>query len=279
MKVFTNGRFVGERALFSSHGLRIESSVFEDGESPLKESSDISLRDCEFGWKYPLWYCKDVTVERTTLKETARSGIWYTHNIVMRDCDVIAPKTFRRSSGIRLYNVSMPNACESMWNCSDITLDTVSITGDYFGMNSLNIEAKNLDVYGNYIFDGGRNIVVRSSRLISKDAFWNCENVTVYDSAIVGEYLGWNSKNVTFINCTIESNQGLCYMDGVTMKNCKLINTDLAFEYSRVDADIVSSIDSIKNPLGGRIIADSIGEIIIERDRADSSLTEIIVRK
>ena len=71
----------------------------------------------------------------------------------------------------------------------------------------------------------------KSPLLISKDAFWNCENVTVYDSIIIGEYLGWNSKNLCFVNCTIESNQGFCYIDGLKLENCTLLNTNLAFEY------------------------------------------------
>ena len=279
MQILKNGRFTGERALFCSDGVEIHSSVFFDGESPLKESRNVSLYDCEFEWKYPLWYCREVIAERCTLKESARSGIWYTHGIVMMDCHIDAPKTFRRSSGIKLYSVDMPNAYETMWGCKDVILDDVRIVGDYFGMNSSNVFCTGLSVDGNYIFDGGSDITVRNSRLISKDAFWNCENVTVYDSLIVGEYLGWNSKNVTFVNCTIESNQGLCYMDGVTLKGCKLVNTDLAFEYSTVDADIISSVDSVKNPISGRITADSIGEIIMERERVDTSLTEIKVRE
>lgn len=54
---------------------------------------------------------------------------------------------------------------------------------------------------------------IRNSTLLSKDAFWNSENVTVYDSFISGEYLGWNAKNLTLVNCTIESLQGLCYIE------------------------------------------------------------------
>ena len=40
--------------------------------------------------------------------------------------------------------------------------------------------------------------------------------------------------------------------------------TDLAFEYSEVEADIKGSILSVKNPKSGTIEADSIGEIILE---------------
>ena len=60
------------------------------------------------------------------------------------------------------------------------------------------------------------------------------ENVTVYDSVIIGEYLAWNTKNITFVNCTIESLQGLCYIEGLKMVNCKLINTTLALNSVKI---------------------------------------------
>ena len=278
MKVYENGVFTGERALFAAKDVKIVNSVFEDGESPLKESEGVTVLSSRFSWKYPLWYSKEALVEDTTLDETARSGIWYTHGITMRRCNISAPKTFRRSSHIVLSSVDMPNALESMWSCSDIRLENVNVKGDYFGMNSTDVVADHLDVLGNYVFDGGKNITVTNSRLISKDSFWNCENVTVKDSYIDGEYIGWNSKNVTFINCKIRSNQGFCYMENLRMINCELFETDLAFEYSTVDADIRSHIDSVKNPTSGRITADSIGEIIHDSECVDTSLTEITVR-
>ena len=278
MKIFENSVYTGERALFSTSGARIVNCVFENGESPLKESSDLAIADSRFSWKYPLWYCKSVLVEKSNIEETARSGIWYTSDIIVRDTKIAAPKTFRRSSRIVLERVELPFALETMWSCRDIVLKDVRIEGDYFGMNSENIDAEGLEVLGNYIFDGAKNVTVRNSRLISKDSFWNCENVTVYDSYIEGEYIGWNSKNVTFVNCTILSNQGLCYMDNLVMENCKLIDTDLAFEYSTVRADIRSHIDSVKNPISGSIAADSIGEVIHDPRFVDVSKTEIKIR-
>ena len=262
--------------MFASSCLEIENSVFYDGESPLKESSNILLRGCSFEWKYPLWYSRRIEAHDCVLRHTARSGIWYTDGITMTRCEIEAPKTFRRSSHVTLSDVRMPNAEETMWNCSHVTLSNVYVRGDYFGMGSSEVEADRLSVDGNYLFDGAKNVVVRNSRLISKDAFWNCENVTVTDSVIVGEYLGWNSTNVTFINCDIESNQGMCYMQGVTLKGCRLNNTDLCFEYCTVDAEIESHIISVKNPISGRIVADSIGEIIMQPECVDVTKTEII---
>ena len=191
-----------------------------------------------------------------------------------------APKTFRRGTHISLENVNMVNAQETLWKCQDIKLHNVVAKGDYFGMNSENIEIDGLNLSGNYCFDGGKNIVVRNSKLVSKDAFWNCENVTVYDSVIIGEYLAWNTKNITFVNCKIESLQGLCYIEGLKMVNCKLINTTLAFEFCKdIDAQIVSHIDSITNPISGKISAHSIGEMIIDDQIIDPSQTKIQLKE
>lgn len=266
----------GERALFMSKDLKVYDSVFADGESPLKESENIELYDSLFRWKYPLWYCNHVKAERCTWFDMARAGVWYTNDISVKDTIIEAPKNFRRCDGVTLQNVNFPHAEETLWNCQNVTLDHVTATGDYFAMNCKNMKIDHFELIGNYSFDGVENMEIHNSRLLSKDAFWNTDHVTVYDSFISGEYLGWNAKNLTLINCTIESLQGMCYIDNLVMKNCKLINTTLAFEYSTVDAEIVSNITSVMNPSGGTITADHIGELIIEKDKVDPSKTKII---
>ncbi len=267
----------GERALFGSKDLQVFDTIFDDGESPLKESSNISLSGCMFKWKYPLWYCKDIQVDNCTWFNMARAGVWYTENISVKDSLIEAPKNFRRCTNLTLSNVSFSNAAETLWSCKDIRLENVSaVNGDYFAMNSKNIFVDGLTLYGNYSFDGSRYVTIRNSKLLTKDAFWNSENVTVYDSFISGEYLGWNAKNLTLINCTIESLQGMCYIDNLVMKNCKLINTTLAFEYSTVDAQIDSKIDSVFNPTSGTITAKHIDNLILEKDRIDQTKTRIV---
>lgn len=268
----------GERALFMSDHLNIVNTTFADGESPLKESSKIMLDESFFRWKYPLWYCEDIKVSGGVLFKTARSGIWYTHRIQVEDCMIEAPKTFRRASHITLTDVELPNAQETLWHCEQIKMKNVLAKGDYFAKDSRDIEAEGLSVYGNYAFDGCKNISIQNSKILSKDAFWNCENVVVKDSFVSGEYLAWNTKNITFINCTIESLQGLCYIENLKIENCKIFNTNLAFEYSTVDVECVSHIDSVKNPIEGTIKAKSIGEIIQDDQGLDHSLVRIVVQ-
>lgn len=280
MKEYRQELLTGERAMYNTHEAVFYDTTFSDGESPLKESSEIELRNCIFKWKYPLWYSKNIKVYNTTWLDTARSGIWYTDNIYIKDSFIEAPKQFRRSKNITIENTMIPNAEEFLWTCDNITLKNVQAKGNYFGMNSSNIKIDNFTLAGNYAFDGAKNIEIRNAKMNSKDSFWNCENVIIYDSTIIGEYLGWNSKNITLINCTIDSNQGMCYMDGIKMINCKLLNTDLAFELcNNVDAVITSKIDSVKNPKNGRIEALSIGEIILDEEMIDPSKTTIITNE
>ncbi|MBQ9384923.1 MAG: DUF3737 family protein [Ruminiclostridium sp.] len=278
MRTLDKGIFTGERALFQGRDLKICDSIFEDGESPLKHSRDIELYGSMFRWKYPLWYSENVKVYNCTFFEPARAGIWYTNNIEMHDTMIEAPKEFRRCDGITLENVTFTNAAETLWECRNARLTNITAKGDYLAMNSSDIVIENLQLVGNYPFDGAKNITVRNSKLISKDAFWNAENITLENCFVSGEYLAWNSKNVTLINCTIESLQGLCYVENLIIRDCKFINTTLAFEYSTVDAKICGCIESIKNPAGGTICADCIGELILEEDKVDISRIRICER-
>ena len=217
----------GERALFHARDLNIYDTIFDGGESPLKESRNIELWGSMFRWKYPLWYCRNIKAHGCTWFEMARAGVWYTDDILVEDAVIEAPKNFRRCKGLTLRDVQFPNAAETLWSCRDVVMENVSAKGDYFAMNCEDMKIDRFTLVGNYSFDGAKNVEIRSARMLSKDSFWNSENVTVYDSFISGEYLGWNAKNLTLVNCTIESLQGLCYIYNLVMKNCKLINTTL----------------------------------------------------
>ena len=144
--------FTGERSLFGARDTEIEYSTFSDGESPLKESHNIKLYNCLFRWKYPLWYSSDIEMSECTLFDNARAGIWYTDNISIKNTTIEAPKTFRRSSGISLEHVTIPNAAETLWNCRNIKMNNVVVRGDYFAMNSQEISASDFDLTGNFFF-------------------------------------------------------------------------------------------------------------------------------
>ena len=274
------GTFTGERALYDIHDAEIVDSIFEDGESPLKECSDLSLRQVEFRWKYPLWYGKNIKCIRTTFQEMSRSGIWYTNNISITDSEIHAPKLFRRCKSVKLIHCNMDNALETFWGTDDIELINITAKGDYFCLNTSNVKVDGLKLDGNYAFDGGRNIEINNSTLMSKDSFWNTENVVVRNSKIVGEYLGWNSKNLTFINCEISSHQGFCYIKELKLINCKIYDTDLCFEFCEdLNVEVTTYVDSIKNPLSGVIKVKDVGTLILDEKYVDRSKIKVYVDK
>ncbi len=275
-KVIRQEFLTGERALFKQENTDIYDTIFDDGESPLKESRGIALYGSMFKWKYPLWYAKDIHATDCTWFDMARAGVWYSDDVTVDNALIEAPKNFRRCNNLTLNNVTFVDAAETLWSCNNVKLNNITAKGDYFAMNTNNVRIDGFKLVGNYSFDGCRNVEIHGANMLSKDSFWNTDNVTVYDSFISGEYLGWNAKNLTLINCTIESLQGMCYIDNLVMKNCKLINTTLAFEYSSVDADINSKIDSVMNPSSGIIRAEHIDNLILEKDKIDPSKTKII---
>ena len=274
----TGKKFSGERILFAARDLSISDTVFGEGESPLKEAQNIQVDTSLFQWKYPFWYTRNVHVRNSAFYNMARAGIWYSENFTIEDSVYEAPKGFRRCKNLTIRNVSIPDAAETLWNCSDVTIDNMTASGSYFAMNMENSTITGLTLYGDYCFDGAKNITFDHCKFLSKDCLWNTENVTVKNSFISGEYIGWNARNLTLENCTIESLQGFCYIDNLKLIHCKLLNTSLAFEFSSVDADITSSVDSVLNPTSGSIRAESIGELILEKDKIDPSLTKITVR-
>lgn len=277
MKEYQNQYFEGERILYGLKDASLKGITFGQGESPLKEARNIKLSNSIFQWKYPLWYDDHVLVDHTTFETMSRSGIWYTKDITITNSALQAPKLFRRAQGIDLDHVFFSDAAETMWTCQDIKMRDCQVNGDYFGKDSQNVYLDGVTVIGNYVFDGGQNIEAHHCDFVSKDAFWNCKNVTIYDSILDGEYLAWNTQNITFINCQIESDQGLNYIDHLTIKNSDLIHTDLALEYvSQMDVQVNSKIESVKNPISGRLQAPEIGTLIMDKHKINPKQTKIV---
>ena len=278
MKEVKSGVYLEERALFQANDTLVTDAVFDEGESPLKHSRDIEVKGVMFRGKYPVWYSNNVKISRSTFGEGSRAALWYTNGLEITDTLYSSPKGIRRCDGVKLKNVTFTNAPETLWACKNVEIENTTVTGDYLCMNSENITIDGLTLEGKYSFDGTKNVVMRNSKIIGRDAFWNSENIRIEDSYISGAYLGWNTRNLTLVNCTVESLQGMCYIENLVMQNCKLINTTLAFEYSSVDADIIGSIDSVINPSSGIIRADSIGELIMQPEEVDVNKTTIITR-
>jgi len=279
MKIIEGQSFDEERALYAARDVRIVDCRFEgpaDGESALKESRQIEVADSLFVLRYPLWHTTDFKLRKVKMADTARAAIWYAKNGIITDSDLGGIKAVRESSDISIRDTKI-NSSEFGWKSSGIRLENVDITSEYLFLDSRDISLENVDMHGKYSFQYVENMNINNSRLDTKDAFWHTKNVTVRDSVVKGEYLAWYSENLTLINCEIIGTQPLCYCKGLKLINCTMKETDLAFEYSDVEADIIGSIDSVKNPRSGRITADAVGEIIMDSDIVECR-GEVIVR-
>ena len=277
MKLIKDKEFGGERPLYCERDLRLEKVVIHAGESALKETAAIEAIDCRFEGKYVLWCCDGSVVRDCLFTQGARASFWYSRDMLVEDCVIDAPKAFREMDGLTVRRVKFTDAAETLWRCRNVVLEDVSaVNGDYIFMHCSGVRVKGLNLKGNYSFQWARDVEIRDSALDTKDAFWETENVTVYDSQISGEYLGWYSKNLRLVRCHISGTQPLCYASGLVLEDCTFDpDADLAFEYSDVQATVKGCVTSVKNPRSGRIEADSIGEIIIDKNIKEPGNCEI----
>ena len=281
MQVIKDQEFGGERPLYASHDLRLERVTIHVGESSIKESSNIEAEDCRFEGKYVFWETYGFRVKNCYFAESARSSLWYSKGCHLMDCQVDAPKMFRRMEGIEVERTQFPNAQETFWDCSDIQLRHVTLAkADYAFMHCSNIRIEDYHQDGNYSFQYAKNVEIHRAVINSKDAFWEAENVTIYDSEINGEYLAWYGKNIRLVRCHLTGEQLLCYVDGLTLEDCTFgEDANLLFEYSRVNATIKGDVTSIKNPTSGHIaVSGKVGEIIIDENQkqpADATIVQL----
>ena len=255
MKTISNTEFGGERPLFASHDLHIDNVTIREGESAIKECSNIIATNCRFEGNYPFWHVHGFTIDRCYFDVGGRSALWYSDHLKMTNTKIDAPKMFREMN-------------EVFWRGKRINAKNLKLQGGtYPFMFSEDITIDGLESESKYVFQYVKNVELRNARITTKDAFWEVENVTVYDSELNGEYLGWHSRNLRLVNCHITGEQPLCYAHDLVLENCTFgPDCDRAFEYSTLQADIRGSITNIKNPTSGRIVADAIGSVTIDEN-------------
>jgi hypothetical protein len=268
MKLIRDQHFEGEPPLFECHNLRLKHVTIGDGESAIKECSDIEADDCHFWGKYPFWHVHGFKINNCQFDAGARSALWYSDNMVMTDTHIDAPKMFREMHDLKMENVVINDADETFWHCYNIEASNLELhDGTYPFMFSENIRIDGLKSDSKYVFQYCKNVELHHAHIVTKDSFWECQNITIYDSVLDGEYLAWHSKNVRLVNCHLAGEQLLCYADQLVLENCTFDKAcDRVFEYSDVQADINGHIENVKNPRSGHILADSIGSVTIDEN-------------
>ena len=273
--------FDEERALYNLTGADVIDCVFAgpaDGESVLKEARDVKLENCSFSLRYPLWHVEKFRMTDSKMDDKTRAPIWYAKDGLITDSDIHGIKAVRECRNIKLSDCTITSE-EFGWKSEGITMKDSTLNAQYVFFDSKDVLLENVQMSGKYSFQYMENLEIRNSCLNTKDAFWHSKNVTVYDSVVKGEYLGWFSENLTLVGCKIVGTQPLCYCKNLKLINCTMEDTDLAFEYSDVEATISGHVDSIKNPRSGSITVDTVGEVIMTDDTVMDCEGRVIIRE
>ena len=273
-------RFEEERALYNLRDADVIDCTFAglaDGESVLKEVRGVNVIDCRFSLRYPLWHAAKFSLIGSVMDAQARAPMWYAQDGKIEGCQIEGIKFLRECRNIQIADCVIQSP-EFGWKCHDVVISDTQIEAEYLLFESRNVTIDRLKMQGKYSFQYMEQVHVKNSVLETKDAFWHSKNVTVENSVVEGEYLGWFSENLTLINCRIIGTQPLCYCKKLRLINCTMEDTDLAFEYSDVDADIKGHVVSIKNPQSGTIVVDSVGEVIRDSTLMESN-GEIQIRR
>ena len=263
-----------ERALYGKSGILVRDCSFDgpaDGESALKECSDVQVEHSFFNLRYPFWHDHGLKIRDSEMTGLCRAALWYSDRIEISGTRLHGIKALRECSDVLLRGCDIISP-EFGWSVRNIRMEDCTAEGEYFMMRSEHLRFRNVEMKGKYSFQYITDAVFEHCRFDTKDAFWHAKNVVVRDSVVKGEYLAWYCENVTFERCRIIGTQPLCYCKGLRLIDCEMIDADLAFERSEVEAQITTPVISIKNPLAGIIRVPAVGEVIRDIPQAGGTV-------
>lgn len=278
-KIIEGGAFDEERALYHAMNTDVINCTFAgpaDGESALKECRDVTVKDCSFSLRYPLWHAEDFFVKTCAMDELTRAALWYCKGGKIEDSRLGGIKALRECENVILENCDVVSP-EFGWRCRGVEMCGCDVKSEYFLFECKDIALKGVKLNGKYSFQYVEGGTICDCDFNTKDAFWHSKNLHVKNTVLKGEYLGWYSEGLVLENCLISGTQPLCYCKNLTLIDCRTEGCDLAFEYSDVKATIDGRVVSIKNPASGVIVVDGVDEII-RGDCAVPCSGEVIVR-
>lgn len=263
-----------ERALYGRENLLVKNCRFEgeaDGESPLKECRNIVIDTCRFHLRYPFWHDQKVSIQHTEMSASCRAALWYCEDVEIKDTRLHGIKALRECRRARLADCDIRSA-EFGWFSEQIEMKRCHAESEYFMMRASKLAFFDVTLKGKYSFqylDGGE---FENCTFDTKDAFWHAKHVTIKNSVLQGEYLAWYSQGLTLINCTIIGTQPFCYCRNLNLIDCRMVDSDLCFEKSEVQAVITTPVISIKNPRSGWIQVPKVNEIILDDAQAKARI-------
>lgn len=270
-KIIENQTFDEERALYGVCNVTVRNCRFDgpaDGESAFKECEDVTVDGTFMNLRYPFWHDHGLTLRNVEMTELCRAALWYSEDVTIEDSRLHGIKALRECADVRMRGCALASP-EFGWSTRGLEMESCTAESEYFLMRATGLTLRDVHFQGKYSFQYIEDAVIEDSELDTKDAFWHAKNVVVRNSLVRGEYLGWYSEDLTFENCLIQGTQPLCYCKDLRLVNCQMVDCDLAFERSHVQAELTTPVDSVKNPLeGSRITLPAVGEVIRDIDGA-----------
>ena len=240
MKIIRNKNFPSERALYAAENVHLINCSFdgeEDGESALKEATDVKLENCFMNLRYPLWHDNGVELKSVTMTDKCRAALWYTSGVKINDSKLLGIKALRECADVSIENCETVSP-EFGWKSRGVKVKDSSITSEYLFLMAADIHLEGVNFKGKYSFQYVQDCVFEDCVFDTKDAFWHAKNVTIRNSTIKGEYLAWYSENITFENCKIMESQ-------------------------RINASLNGALDFTRNAVGIFMIDHQRGQVIL----------------
>ena len=260
------------RAFYGSKNSQFKSITVDNkelSESVFVECQNITIEDTNINLNYCVWSCHNISLSKTIFHANTRSSIWYCENIEIVNCKINSVKACRNCSNITFKDCII-NSEDFGWKCECVKIINCKISGITPFFDNSNVIVDGTEFNTKYMLQYTDNIQMLNSNVDSKDCFWHAKNVYCKNCKLIGMYLAWYSENCLFENCHIDSIMPFCNCKKLKLINCTMPNCDGAFENSEVDADIKGHLNSIRNFLSGKIIVDSIGEIIKDEQVVES---------
>ena len=178
-----------ERALYGITHATVKNCLFDgpaDGESALKEASDITVENCDFRLRYPFWHVRGGRVVNSTLADTCRAAIWYAADMTIESTTLGGIKALRECDRMTLAGCEIDSA-EFGWLCRGVEVTDCRMKGEYPFFMTRGLRMNRVELKGKYSFQYVEDCTVSDSYLDTKDAFWLAKKVTVTDSTLKGE--------------------------------------------------------------------------------------------
>ena len=125
MERIENQTFDMERALYGSHEISVKNCSFDgpaDGESALKESSDINVEHCFCNLRYPFWHDHRLKITDSEMTPLCRAALWYSDHIEITGTKLHGIKALREcrySFGIFDVNTILNESEEDLKKIAD----------------------------------------------------------------------------------------------------------------------------------------------------------------